>query len=188
MSAPLPELLDPWRAVQFGAAFAGEAPLETFPRLVALVNEGVLRAAGSAHYALRFERDERGRAVARGRVSMVLRLTCQRCLGEVEVPVDAAIALALVRAVGEAARLGLAAVPEVPAHLDPLPLGDEPVHAMDWVEDELLLAIPQVPMHPRGHCTAGVTAVGGAVVPARPASPFAILAALQERHPEADEP
>jgi len=186
MSAPLPERLDPWRAVKFKAAFAGEAWLRSFPRLA----EAVLGAVGPAHYEIRFALDEQGQAVARGRVSMVLRMTCQRCLGEFEVPVDAPIALGLVHLRGAPDRLGLAQVEGLAGDLEPLPLDDdEPVHVLDWVEDELLLALPQVPMHPAGHCTAEVAPAASETAAERPRNPFAALAALQARQPgpEADE-
>jgi uncharacterized protein len=180
MSAPLPEKLDPWRAVQFRATFAGEAVLDALPRLAAAASG----AAGPARYTLRFEVDAQGRAVVLGRVSMALRLICQRCLGEVEVAVDAPIALGLVRAAGDPQRLGLAQVPGLPDHLDPLPLGDEPVCVMDWIEDELLLAIPQVPMHPPGHCEVGIAAAPDDGTMAQVRSPFAALAALRDKKPD----
>jgi uncharacterized protein len=187
MSAPLPERLDPWRAVKFKAAFAGEASLRSFPRLA----EAVLGTAGPARYEIRFGLDEQGQAVARGHVSMVLRMTCQRCLGEFEVSVDTPIALGLVHVRGDSDRLGLTQVEGLAGDLEPLPLGDdEPVRVLDWLEDELLLALPQVPMHPAGHCVAAVTlAASEEMVAERPRNPFAALAALQARRsgPEADE-
>lgn len=157
-----------------------------FPRLA----EAVLGTVGPARYEIRFALDEQGQAVARGRVSMVLRMTCQRCLAEFEVPVDAPIALGLVHLRGAPDRLGLTQVEGLAGDLEPLPLGDdEPVRVLDWVEDELLLAIPQVPMHPAGHCAAQVAPPAPAAAAERPRNPFAALAALQARRPapEADE-
>ena len=177
MFASLPEQLDPWRAVQCGSAFAGEAELDALPRLQAAVNGAV----GSARYALSFGRDEQGQAVVTGRVSMRLRMICQRCLGDVEVEVAAPIGLVLVRAAGERDRLGLAEMPGLPDDLDPMPLGDEPVHALDWVEDEILLALPLVPLHPSDACEAKAEAQGDEPAPERRANPFAVLAALREK-------
>jgi uncharacterized protein len=179
MSAALPEKLDPWRAVQSGAAFVGEAALEALPRLAT----AVIGAVGPARYSLRFTRDEEGQALAVGRVSMTLRLTCQRCLEGFEVPVDAAIALALVRSAADPDGLGLAQVAGVPDHLDPMPLGDGPVRALDWVEDELLLALPQVPLHPPGCCKADTGLVRGDEAAVPPANPFAVLAGLRAPRP-----
>jgi uncharacterized protein len=176
MSAPLPDQLDPWRAVQAGSAFAGTVPLERLPRLA----QAVLGAEGPASYELAFGRERDGQAVARGRVSMTLRLLCQRCLGELSVPVEATIGLALVRDASGADALGLAAIPGVPDDLDALPLGQDPIHPLDIIEDELLLALPAVPAHPPAACGADLT---GAAAPAPEGPrehPFAVLAAWRK--------
>ncbi|HYN76608.1 MAG TPA: YceD family protein [Lamprocystis sp. (in: g-proteobacteria)] len=149
--------------------------MSALPRLQAAVNG----AAGAVRYVLGFERDAQGQAVAMGHAAMQVRLTCQRCLGEVDVPLDVPIALALVRAAAQRDRLGLTQITGLPDHLDPMPLGDEPVRPLDWVEDELLLAIPQVPMHPPGDCEAADAANRGEPALAHPANPFAVLAALR---------
>jgi len=174
MSAPLPDLIDPWHAVQAGFAFAGDVPLERLPRLA----ESVLGADGPARYTIAFGRDADGRAVVRGRVSMTLRLTCQRCLEALAVPVDVPIALALAQSATDAQALGLAAVLDVPDGLDPLPLGRDPICPMDLVEDELLLAIPLVPSHRADECRAAAPVPTQAGVERRE-NPFAVLAALR---------
>jgi len=181
MSALLPPQLDPWRAVKLGAAFAGSATLAELPRLAA----AVLGADGPASYALRFERDETRQAVALGQVAMALRLRCQRCLGEVVYAVEAPIALALVRARSDADALGLAPAVEVAEHLDALPLGEDPIHPLDLIEDELLLALPLVPLHAVGECQPAVpldlaesAQADGA---AAPKNPFAVLATLKSK-------
>ena len=118
---------------------------------------------------------------------MTLHLTCQRCLEAMAVHVDAPIALALVHSVVGADDLGLSAVEGVPEDLDPLPLGQDAIRPLDLVEDELLLAIPQIALHPVQTC-------GSAGSPAPPAeemreNPFAVLAALRgkDRVPGSDE-
>jgi len=177
MSAPLPDLIDPWHAVQAGLAFAGDVPLERLPRLA----EAVLGAAGPASYNIAFGRDAQGRAVVRGHVSMTLRLTCQRCLEALAVVVDVPIALALAQSATEAQALGLAAVAEVPDDLDPLPLGPDPICALDLVEDELLLAIPLVPVHPAEECRAADPVSVHAALERRD-NPFAVLAELRGKN------
>ncbi len=97
---------------------------------------------------------KRGRQWSWVRFGWTLRLRCQRCLGEVTWQVDAPIALALVRAASESDRLGLVQVHGVADHLDPLSVGDEPISPLDLIEDELLLALPQVPRHQPGDCVA----------------------------------
>jgi len=181
MSAPLPQKLDPWRAVHLGAAFAGSATLAQLPRLAA----AVVGADGPAQYALRFERDEARQAVALGQVSMAVRLICQRCLKDVVYRLESPIALALVRATTGADGLGLVQTPEVADHLDPLPLGEEPINPLDLIEDELLLALPLVPMHGVGECQAALSSGPTESVPATAAAervnPFAVLATLKPK-------
>jgi uncharacterized protein len=102
------------------------------------------------------------------------------------VHVDAPIALALVHGVAGADDLGLAAVEGVPEDLDPLPLGQDAIRPLDLVEDELLLAIPQIALHPVQKCGWA----GSPVPPAleRRENPFAVLAALRgkDRAPDSD--
>ncbi len=182
MSAPLPDWIDPWHAVQAGASFAGIVPLDCLPRLA----EAVLGSDGPCRYELAFGRDPQGRAVALGRVSMTLHLICQRCLGELAVPVDVPIALALVRVAAGADVLGLAAVDDLPEELDPMPLGRDPIRPLDLVEDELLLAVPQIPLHPAQDCRPARSQVAESPA-ARRDNPFAVLAALRSQGPESDE-
>jgi uncharacterized protein len=180
MSAPLPNRLDPWRAVHQGLAYAGEADLKDLPRLA----EAVLGAAGPARYRLRFGRDVQGQTVAEGQAGMAVRLTCQRCLGEVVVTLEAPIALALVRADGAADALGLEPGPAVAGPLEALPLGEGSIHPLDLIEDELLLALPLVPLHAPGECQAvAAPDLPDLVAPqdqgGRP-NPFAVLATLKD--------
>lgn len=161
------------------------------PRLAAAM-EGLERArpeAGSAlegsaiadvvSYELLFARDQKGRCIVTGRVRATLRLRCQRCLDEVGVPVDAPIALALIRREEDAR--------DLPEDLDPWIVADERLNPMDLVEDELLLALPAIPRHPLGDCAAGPIEPGEAAAsPGDEAAgsgarrrPFEILAALK---------
>jgi uncharacterized protein len=190
--APL-EIVDPWRACRREIAFTGEVLLSAMPRLAAAlvgsestdtsVDAGreASTSDGAARYELRFGRDRQGRSVVLGRVQARLRLPCQRCLEEVEIPVDAPIELALIRRDDDAL--------DLPEHLDPWLVTEERLNPLDIVEDELLLAVPQVPRHPSGSCGAGLPEGDEPRAPAAdagsdaPRRPFAILASLK-RPPE----
>jgi uncharacterized protein len=193
-SAPL-ELIDPWRACRRELVFNGEVLLSEMRRLTAAMDapERVARQGGSAtedsaiaeaaSYELQFARDREGRCVVTGRVRATLRLRCQRCLGEVEVPVDARIDLALIRRDEDAL--------DLPEHLDPWLVTDEGLAPLDVVEDELLLAVPVIARHPLGTCapdtvegTEAAASVGGEEAESdMRRRPFEILAALK-RPPE----
>lgn len=188
--APL-DLIDPWRACRREQTFNGELSLSALPRLAAAMDdlERATPESGSAiedtaavdaaSYELLFARDRKGRCVVTGRVRATLRLRCQRCLDEVEVPVDAPIALALIRRDEDAL--------DLPEDLDPWMVVDERLNPMDLVEDELLLALPAIPRHPLGGCAAGLIEAGEvAASPGDEAAgsdtkrrPFEVLAALK---------
>jgi uncharacterized protein len=118
------------------------------------VPDGVLPdGAASATYELTFRRDEAGRPVVLGRVQGALPLECQRCLGVVIHQVDAQVHLILVR--GDTAG-------DFPEPYEPLPVVADRVSLADLVEDELLLALPQIAMHPPEVCHPAVQVQGPA--------------------------
>ena len=146
MSEALPASIDPWQAVARRAAFAGTIPLTAFSRLRGLLVEEALREAPAAEFALAFERDSARRPVVLGSVQAMLPLECQRCLGVMEHRVAAEIRLLLIAA---------ETVTEPPEPYEALPVVAERVAPLDLIEDELLLALPRIPMHPVGVCRAG---------------------------------
>jgi uncharacterized protein len=171
MSSPLSELIDPWRAVEAGAEYAGSLPLARMPRL----RESLREANGEAVYRLAFLRDLEGRGVLAGEIDALLVLTCQRCLGAMELEVKASIDLALVSGLDECRLL--------PEDLDPLLVTQESIRLPDLIEDELLLALPQIPMHEPGECASdeGLAAANDAPEDSGRMHPFAILGALQRK-------
>jgi uncharacterized protein len=169
MFSPHPELIDPWRAVAMGAEYTGTLALSSLPRLV----ESLRNPAGEAGFKLIFARDPEGRGVLTGEIEARLILTCQRCLGAMTLAVRSPLSLALVSGLDEALLL--------PEELDPLLVPEEPLRLRDLIEDELLLALPQIARHEPGECDSGQGQVekgeeaqGGAGGP----HPFAILGAL----------
>ena len=195
MSAPLPRdhqvrcdprlQLDPWRAVRSELSCEGDAVAEDLPRLADALASGGGDCDWPARYLLRFGRDSEGRALVMGRAALTIRLVCQRCLETVSMPLDAPIALALVRDAAQAEAL--------PDHLDPMEVEQGRIRPLDLVEDELLLAIPQIPMHPPGRCVelyepaadpAGAADADQGVEVPGPENPFAVLAHLKRPAPE----
>jgi uncharacterized protein len=173
MSETLPVFLEPWRFSDLTKQFSGEAGLAELPRL----GEAVIRLEGEARYALRFYRDERRRIRVAGQVSAVAVLVCQRCLGEVACPLSGEISLAVVE--------GLAEVEHLPEDVEPLLLEPgERRPSLELVEDELLLALPQIPRHDDGDCAGEAEAYQSDEAEAEPEgsqrdNPFAVLAGLK---------
>ena len=165
MSTPLPDRVDPWRLAEGGKVLQGVVALADLPRLAP-----VLVAAGEAAYTLAFGHED-GRAVVTGQVRTQLVLQCQRCLAPVTLDVDSAFALAFVNGLEEATAL--------PERYEPAVVEDGWLRPLELVEDELLLAVPTVPLHERGTCQApqGEAACGADV--AYEEGPFAVLAPLR---------
>jgi uncharacterized protein len=169
--------IDPWKAVAAEQRFEGQAFSADLPRLTDALSALSGDAEWPARFSLRFGRDPEERAVAWGRVELTVRLVCQRCLGDVRILLDAPMDLALVRNVSQEAG--------VPDYLDPVLVDEGGIRPLDLVEDELLLAIPQVPLHAEGECEplAREVAEGPAAASQRD-NPFAVLVGLQA--PSAD--
>ena len=141
------------------------------PRLA----EVLLDAEGAAEFEFLFGRDQNRRVVITGFVRSSLGLECQRCLERLELPVDARVRLAVIEVAAEAERL--------PEEYEPVLIEEDRLRLLDLVEEELLLAIPQIPRHETGQCGIAIESVDPAAsdqeADTRPANPFAVLASLK---------
>ena len=167
----LPDLLDPWRAVEARYAFAGRLPLSTLPRLSdLLVDDG----ASDLRYRLDFAPDAGNLATVTGELSAVLKLRCQRCMNTLDHAVNVQVALALVRSLDEARGL--------PEGYDPLLVTEDLIRPRELIEEELILDLPQIPLHEPGACQASSSGTDDEVgEEAGVENPFAILAALKRK-------
>ena len=167
MSHQLPDHLDPWRSADLGRRVAGVYRLQDLPRLAA----SLMDSAGEGGFTLEFVRDPQQRACLRGRVRCELLLQCQRCLQVMQLPVDSQVALAFVADLDAAAQL--------PREWDPHLVEGDRIRLRDLIEEELLLCLPQVAMHPLDDCPAGTTSIqSGRAEAAARNNPFAVLAEL----------
>jgi len=162
-----PDRVDPWRFAELGRELTGRVVLAGLARLARSLVSG-----GEADYELRFDRNADGRAVVEGHVAAELHVRCQRCLGPMVVAVDSRFALAFVRGLDEANAL--------PDRYEPAWSEDGLVRPIDLVEDELILCLPAVPLHPEGECVPPPEAGEVGAIPGQ-ASPFAILASLRSK-------
>lgn len=136
MVSRLPDSVLPARLADRGVELAGEIPLRGMRRLGA----SVLSTEGAVAIKLAFSRDEKGLRYVSGTVAARLSLRCQRCLEPMEVPIVGRVALGVVESEVEGNRL--------PPELEPLLVGPDPLSLVELVEDELILALPLVPLHP----------------------------------------
>ena len=133
-TARLPTQLDLRGLAARGASVSGTVAPGELPRLdeVGIVLAEPLEAS----FSLR--RDEKSRSVVAAEIKATLRMQCQRCLGELSVPLTTSSTMACVWTDDEAAAL--------PAFYEPLLVSDEAV-LRDIVEEEILLALPSFPTH-----------------------------------------
>ena len=167
MSAEIPEVLDAWRSVAARHRIEGRVPLASLPRL----RDGLLDPDGEVRFALDFDRDALQLPCVVLEAEAELPLQCQRSLQRFLLPVKIEQRLGLIRDEADEA-----ALPEgYEALLVP---ADGRLHPLDLVEDELILALPVVPVRPGSEPVEGDTPQE-AEAP-RQDNPFAALSAWKK--------
>ncbi len=144
----------------------GEVPLSAMPRLSSLLDA----SEGRVHYLIEFGRDELHVPYARLQVDAELPLVCQRSMQAFVMPARIEQALGLIRDEAEEAALP----PGYEALLVP---EDGRLVLVELVEDELILAVPVVPVAPGSEAVERDWPVDGEDVEA--SNPFAALSALK---------
>lgn len=122
--------------VQAQRSFQGSLPLAAMSRL----RNSLAATEGVVTFDLQFDKDEIGVAYLHVRADAALPLTCQRTLETFALPVRVDTKLGLITQ--EADEAGL------PDGYEPLLTSDGLLHLADVVEDELILALPLVPVKP----------------------------------------
>ena len=144
----------------------GELPLAQLPRLASLLND----AEGSARYRIEFGRDALDVPFAKLLIEAGLPLVCQRSLQAFVEPVVIEQSLGLLR--DEA---GEAALP--PGYEALLVPEDGRIVPAELIEDELILALPVIPVAPGSEAVERDWPVDGEEAAA--INPFAALSALK---------
>lgn len=132
MSVALTDLIDLNREAARGRHIMQSMSLAKLPRLVEAfgLDDAALAAKRDLRCELALARTEDGTVRVSGEVEIVAPLICQRCLDGMDHPLKLNVAW----------RSG--ALPD-----GDFELNDEPVRLIDWVEDEVLLALPTIPKH-----------------------------------------
>ncbi len=121
-----------------GATLARRYPLDRFPRLADLL----VTADGEAAATFRFLRAADEVPACELSVEAMADLRCERCLEAFRHPIASEVRLAFVPdGSGE---------DRVPEGFEAVPMGSECVSLSGLVEDELLLSLPVVALHPEG--------------------------------------
>jgi len=173
MSLTLKDCVDPWKAADKALAISDSIPLKSLERL----GSALSGTEGGIVVDLQFDRDEEKQAFLSGSVKGTLQLECQRCLQDMQLPVDSHFSIAFVK--GSIRNDG--ADEQLSERYDVFEVEDERVCLKDVIEDELLLLLPQVPMHTDPPCEIE-TEYGDKMNEAEAEekeNPFAILATLK---------
>ncbi len=145
MSADVPDVLDAWRMVTARRGFEGRLPLSSMHRLrEVLADDEGEATAGEVRFALEFDRDALQVPYVELRIDALLPLLCQRSLQRFLFPVNIVQRLGLIR--DEADEADEAALP--PGYEPLLVPADGELRPAELVEDELILAVPLVPVSP----------------------------------------
>lgn len=135
MSAELPEILDAWRMVAARRGFEGTLALSSLHRL----RDSLVDTTGEVRCSLDFDRDALQVPYVELRIAAGLPLECQRSLQRFVLPVEIVQRLGLIRDEADEAAL--------PEGYEPLLLAEDGLlRPAELVEDELILALPTVPV------------------------------------------
>ncbi len=149
INSRLPVQIDPIRLAVARQQLYGEIEIARFTRLSELLtsNEGVVKVQ------LDFDVDtgnvHSGKVhCATGTLVAELSLCCQRCLEPMKWSLNADVALAFIEHEHQ--------IDELVEGYEPYLIESTPLMLSDIIEDEILLALPQVPMHDESVCKPAV--------------------------------
>ena len=165
MRNDLPEIVDLWQLAAVGGRLKGTLPLQRMLRLKPLLAS----AAGDVAIDLRGGTDDQARAFISGRLNAHVEMICQRCMLATAIPIAVDFRLVLAHSEEQAAAL--------PKQCDPLVAPESGSSVVELGEDELILALPIVPMcdNPQ-RC--GYKPPNNVVKTSKASKPFAILESL----------
>ena len=146
------------------AVLDGVVEAESLPRIL----EVVTARPGAVAYRIEFTRDVSGRPKMSGQVEGVLPLVCQRCLDRLDWSFDARFESVLIEG-GQEDTGGPDAVTCSGGRIELIPV----------IEDEILLALPNAPVHPRGSCEVPSLRPVHEQPPSRRSNPFSALSTLR---------
>ncbi len=137
---PLPTRIDLNRISRQSQHLLGELRLEALPRLQDLFGTMVGNIAVDLTVAV----DNEGYKFIEGHVKTVISLQCQRCLEEFDYSLTAEFCLSPVLDEQQAETL--------PEQYEAVVLEDKHINIEKMIEDEIILNLPLVAMHPNEHC------------------------------------
>lgn len=140
MSREFPDIVDPWKAADGKRSFHGTMPMKRMGRLEAMLAPSADNRRGEAAFELHFAYDEQGLVTIDVAVKAELPLICQRSLQPFVEQVERHSLLVVIEHINEQE--------SVPESYEPILVEGRRLAPVDIVEEELILAVPQVPKSP----------------------------------------
>ena len=140
--SPLPLKVDPFRFADNAYSLSGTLSIKDMPRL----SSSLASNEGEVKVDMLFGVDEEGIRYLKGELKTSLMLTCQRCLEAFNYEIISNFMLGIVHTEKEADQL--------PERCEPLLVPDLSLILSEMIEEELIIGLPIVPMHPIDTCKA----------------------------------
>jgi DUF177 domain-containing protein len=144
MLPELPETIDPMRLAKMGKELSGSYDLCQFDRVNTPLKDDT---KVQVTFKLEFSRDDENQLfILVGGLETTLYQVCQRCMQPMQQQLTGIIKLAIVNNEAQAENLSSEFEPYIDTGV--------PVKLQDFIEDELLLALPLVSLHEEHECPA----------------------------------
>ena len=169
LKGPIPPHVDPRKFADRAATLEGELQLSELKRLVDPLEDD----KGAVRARFEFGRDEQHVVVIRSELDVEVTMICQRCLEPVVLPIHSECDYAVVNEGSNTEHL--------PKGYDVLEVGEDPLDLLALIEEELLLALPIVPLHDLEICQppAGPDEPEPSEDEVTRSNPFSVLAQLK---------
>ncbi|ACA31920.1 23S rRNA accumulation protein YceD [Histophilus somni] len=169
----LPLTVDPIKDAQRRLDYQGCYVSNQVTRLA----ESVVKVLSDVQVTLSFFVDPQKLTVMKGRASVDVELECQRCGCPFSQSLECEFSYSPVSDLGK--------INELPEIYEPIELNEfGEIDLIGTVEDELIVALPIVPMHSSEHCEVSVAEQVFGELPeelAKKPNPFAVLASLKKK-------
>lgn len=164
----MPGFIDPYKLAKHGQSLQGKVPVAAMQRALA----SLASDQGEIEYNLSFATDEDGLCVISGEFTGQVTMRCERCLKNYIADIGGEFTVSPVA--------DEAAAKQLDDSYEPVIAVDGKLYPSDLIEDELILALPIMPLHKAGDqsCIEFIAEVGGAK-PQSAANPFQILQTLK---------
>jgi len=166
----LPHSVDPVKSAIKRSEYRGVLSSKDLTRFT----EIVVSSAEWVDAVVQFEKDAQGLTVFHGQLSTDAVLICQRCNGEFNLPLRAQFCFSPVQGRQDSETL--------PEAYDPVEVNDHgEVDLLQLLEDELILALPIVPLHAEEECSVKADNMQFGKIEPEPirVNPFAVLKELK---------